>query len=64
MLRIDGDRGALCEMLPPDEDTIDDTIRRLRRLQDWSNHFNLDTKIDDIIEWINDEERRKEALIV
>jgi len=64
LLRIDGDRGALCEMLPPDEDTIDDTIRRLRRLQDWSNHFNLDTKIDDIIEWINDEERRKEALIV
>lgn len=52
MQRIDGDRGALCEMTPIDINTVSDTIRKLKRLRDWCNHFGItDNKVDAIISW-------------
>ena len=41
MMRVDGKRGALCEMLPADADAIADVNRRLLRLETWMTHFGL-----------------------
>lgn len=52
MLRIDGERGALCEMTPPTKDTIADVVRKLARLQAWADHFGVKTWIPDIVKLI------------
>jgi hypothetical protein len=49
--RVDGKKGAKCEMLPVTSETITDIIRKLYRIRDWCIYFNLDSWIDDIIEW-------------
>jgi Fe-S-cluster containining protein len=51
-LRIDDGRGALCTMTAPDEATINETIRKLNRLQMWASHFSLRTWVPEIIDWI------------
>jgi Fe-S-cluster containining protein len=53
MQRVDGERGALCEMTPIDLETVTDVIRKLNRLKDWTTYFNIKTKTDIIIDWIN-----------
>lgn len=52
MLRVDGERGALCEMTPADAHTQAETLRKLRRLQEWSAHFGIRTKLGTIMEWV------------
>lgn len=42
MMRVDGERGALCEMTPADPNTVADVDRRLKRLTTWMKHFGLD----------------------
>jgi hypothetical protein len=49
--RVDGKKGAKCEMLPVTPETIADIIRKLYRIRDWCVYFDLDSWIDDIIEW-------------
>lgn len=52
MKRIDGGVGAQCEITEADDTSRQDTIRKLRRLKEWTDHFGLkDTKIDQIIAW-------------
>ena len=51
-LRVDGERGARCDMTPPDENTIKETIRKLNRLERWASHFGILTKVPEIIDWI------------
>jgi len=52
MKRMDGTRGAMCEMLPRTKETTKEAIRKLRRLQEWTDHFGLyDTYLPDIIAW-------------
>jgi hypothetical protein len=41
MMRVDGERRALCEMTPADEATMADVVRRLSRLELWMTHFGL-----------------------
>lgn len=54
MLRVDGERGALCEMTPITEQSIAEVKRKLGRLKTWTEHFYLvDTKVDTVLEWIN-----------
>jgi len=50
--RIDGGKGALCEMTPVTEKSIAEVVRKLRRLQEWANHFGLDTWVSDLIQII------------
>lgn len=50
MMRIDGERGAMCEMTPHDSKTIAEVVRKLSRLQEWANHFGVDTWIAEIIQ--------------
>jgi len=51
MLRIDGERGAECEMLPHDVEWQADVVRRLRRLHQWTEHFGIRTHLPAIIGW-------------
>ena len=51
MLRVDGERGALCEIIEVDLDSVADTRRKLHRLWTWARHFELDTKLPEICEW-------------
>lgn len=41
MMRVDGKRGALCEMTMPSPESIADVDRRLARLETWMEHFGL-----------------------
>lgn len=52
MLRIDNDRGAVCDFpkISTDQARLEG-IRKLTRLKQWTDYFNLETHIPDIIEW-------------
>lgn len=52
MLRLDGERGSLCEMLPPDENTVKEVVRKLLRLQEWGDHLGIKTRIPQILDWL------------
>lgn len=52
MLQIDlQTRGAQCEMIPQTASQLDDMLRRLRRLKQWVEYFELSTHIDAVIAW-------------
>ncbi len=51
MMKITGERGALCEMLPADTHTVAEVVRKLGRLKEWCDHFNLVTWLPEITEW-------------
>jgi hypothetical protein len=51
MQRLDGARGAKCEMLPKDPEKVSTVIRKLHRLEDWANHFGIATRIRKIVHW-------------
>lgn len=52
-LRVDNNRGALCTMTPPDDNTIQETLRKLNRLEMWASHFGISTWVPSIINWIH-----------
>lgn len=53
MLKVTRKRGTLCEMLPPDEHSVSEVLRKLARLEQWCTHFGLTTtRIPSIIEWV------------
>lgn len=54
MLRVDGERGALCGITEPTPESRDDAIRKLERLLQWANHFHLPTRIPYILAWARD----------
>ncbi len=52
--RVDGGKGALCEMQPVTEKSIAAVVRKLERLKQWTDHFQLEkTWIPEIIDWIH-----------
>ncbi len=52
MLRIDGERGALCEMLQIQDDQAEVVARKLTRLKEWADHFGLlETCLPELIDW-------------
>lgn len=55
-LRIDNDRGAKCTMTDTTDETRSEVIRKLNRLQDWTQHFGITTKVPKILNWINSNE--------
>tara|TARA_R110002020_G_scaffold120129_6_gene273712 strand:- start:4162 stop:4401 length:240 start_codon:yes stop_codon:yes gene_type:complete len=52
-LRVDGDRGAKCEMLPETPEHKEDVRRKFVRLAEWCDYFNIKHHVDDIIQWID-----------
>jgi hypothetical protein len=61
MKRVDGDRGALCEITDATKETMLDSGRKLRRLHDWACHLGVTTHLKEIIEWV-ESGPHKEAL--
>lgn len=56
MKRFDGEKGAMCEWrddLKKDSEWNKEVVRKLRRLQDWSDHFGVRTVIPEVIVWLN-----------
>jgi Fe-S-cluster containining protein len=65
MRRVDGGRGALCTITPATENDRNEAIRKMSRLKDWTDHFQIDTKIPNILKWLHEIELTEtEALIV
>lgn len=55
-LRVDGDRGARCEMLPENEERKLDVIRKFKRLAEWTDYLGINHRIDKILDWANEPE--------
>lgn len=52
MTKVDGTKGALCEITPPDQESITDLQRKLRRLDEWCQHFGIvNNKCQEVINW-------------
>jgi len=52
--RVDGGRGALCKITPPTEESVSEVIRKLKRLEQWANYFEIETCIPSIITQVED----------
>jgi Fe-S-cluster containining protein len=52
MTRVDGQKKAMCEMVTGNEEWKRDTQRRLTRLLEWANYFELDHCLYEIIGWV------------
>lgn len=48
-------KGAMCELLEITPESTQDTRRRLNRLKEWTDYFQLSTWLPEIIEWANRE---------
>jgi hypothetical protein len=52
MLRIDGERGAMCGIYDGFEESRRDVLRKLGRLDQWADYFHLKHRTKRIIEWV------------
>jgi hypothetical protein len=53
MTGANGGKGTQCQILHPSDAAIQDTIRKLRRLEQWASHFGLtETWIPEIIDFL------------
>ncbi len=52
--RTDGGKGAKCEIIPPTRESIEDTYRKMARLKEWADYFEIPTSIDEVLAWIKD----------
>lgn len=52
MTRVDGERGARCEMTGIDVDTIAEAIRKLHRLDQWARHFGVLLHTQEVLTWL------------
>lgn len=52
MLRVDDNRGALCEITPMSKEDHKDIIRRLERLKAWADYFEFTTHAEAILSWV------------
>jgi hypothetical protein len=50
--RIDGTKRAMCEIIPGDRKIYDDIYRRLTRLKEWTDHFQLKTHLPSVLKWV------------
>ena len=54
MTRIDSKKGALCKITPVTEKSIEEVIRKIKRLNEWCEHFGIESKCPEIIKWCED----------
>ena len=52
MTRVTGEKKAMCEMITGDMTWKADTMRRLARLMEWADYFQLDHCLLEIIGWV------------
>lgn len=64
MLRVDGERGTLCTIDANDvEAARSEVVRKLKRLKEWTDYFELKTKLEQIISWASNVSVSCEAVI-
>lgn len=61
LLRVDGVRGGLCQISDIDKKHKGEVMRKMLRLKQWIDYFGFETRIDDIIEYV-DEARLEKPL--
>lgn len=54
MTKIDGTKGALCNITPASKENVSEVKRKLILLQEWSSHFGISTKIPNVLQWIDE----------
>lgn len=52
MLRVDGGRGARCEIVPAGATTIEEAVRKFGRLDRWARHLGIETWCPVIVHWL------------
>lgn len=52
-LRVDDQRGALCEMTEVTTETRNEVVRKLVRLELWTDYFGIKTWVPEILDWIH-----------
>ena len=61
LMKIDGEKGILTQLHPPTATSVNDVIRKLWRLKQWVDYFELPNWLPDIISWAgNYTEKTKE----
>lgn len=63
MQRVDGKRGARCDMTPPTNESVAEVVRKLERLHEWASYFCISTCLEPIIEWAKHGPHDKPLLI-
>lgn len=54
MLRVDGQRGARCEMTTPNAFSVNEVVRKFERLDQWARYFHIETWISEILIWLRE----------
>jgi len=63
MMRVDGQRGALCEILPVSENGRQESIRKIKRLKEWCNYFKVENRCDTILEYLETGLHKEQIII-
>ena len=54
MIRVvDGRAGARCTLHAPNNDSLLDVVRKMRRLETWMDYWGIPNKCDEVIKWVN-----------
>ena len=53
MLKIDGESGAKCSMLPVRPENVKDLVRKLSNLKRWSEHFQIKHKLNPVLDYVS-----------
>jgi Fe-S-cluster containining protein len=65
LTQVDGTKNVKCEFLPVSTEGAQETIRKLRKLEKWANHFHLtNTYIPEIISYLENEGWRDGAIFL
>jgi hypothetical protein len=52
MKRVDGSKGARCQMTDPSELSKMEVLRKLTRLQEWAEYFSIETCLAHVMTWV------------
>jgi hypothetical protein len=52
MKRVNGEQGALCSMIEITDHSINEVLRKLRRLVVWCDYFGINHRLAEVIEWV------------
>jgi Fe-S-cluster containining protein len=65
LLRVDDGRGALCGVTPISKENAIEAARKLKRCHEWMQYFELPSKLQSIVNWLENEEYlNNEPLII
>lgn len=63
MKTVTGQRGALCSMTTVDQNTVNEVIRKLKRLETWAEYFQIKTCLSEVMSWVKTAPRTRPLII-